>query len=58
MAGGAVAFLQEKARTVSFERTFTLEGDVLRYQQKTVLEIYGRTFEHTDVSTLTRQATE
>lgn len=51
-------FLQEKARTVSFERTFTLEGDVLRYQQKTVLEIYGRTFEHTDVSTLTRQAAE
>ncbi|MCJ8167817.1 heme-binding beta-barrel domain-containing protein [Atopomonas sediminilitoris] len=47
-------FLRDKARTVSFERTFTLQGDSLIYKQTTVLEIYGRTFEHTDINRLTR----
>ena len=48
-------FLQEKAKTVAFEAAFTVKGDELHYEETTSLEIYDRSFAHTDVNTLTKR---
>lgn len=49
------AFLRNKANTRRFSQTIELEGDQLRYQQTTRVDIYGqKSFEHTDENTLTR----
>jgi len=48
-------FMLEKARTVAFEHELTLVAGVLSYRETTSLEIYGRAFEHTDRSELSRQ---
>ena len=47
-------FMRDNARTVSFSQHLTLKGDKLSYEQTTVLDIYGRTFNHIDKSTLQR----
>lgn len=47
-------FMRDKARTVEFLQTLRLNGDSLSYQQTTVLDIYGRSFDHTDTSELQR----
>lgn len=47
-------FMREKARTTGFTHKISVEGDRLFYSETTMLEIYGRTFEHTDQNTLTR----
>jgi len=47
-------FMQEKASTTEYRRTIALNGDTLKYSQTMMLEIYGRTFEHTDQNELTR----
>jgi len=47
-------FMRDNARTVSYENELTVAGDTLRYAQTTMLEIYGRSFEHTDQSKLGR----
>lgn len=49
------AFMKDKARTTRFHHTITLAGDTLTYSETTVLEIYGRTMDHTDANILTRQ---
>jgi len=49
------SFMQKKARTTAFSQTLTIEGNTLTYQQSTMLDIYNKTFEHTDTNTLTRQ---
>ncbi len=49
------SFMQKKARTTAFSQTLTIEGGTLTYQQSTMLDIYNKTFEHTDTNTLTRQ---
>ncbi len=49
------SFMQKKARTTAFSQTLTIEGDSLKYQQTIMLDIYSKTFEHTDTNTLTRQ---
>jgi hypothetical protein len=48
-------FMRDKARTVSFVQEITVQGDRLSYSQTTGLEIYGRSFDHTDTNTLSRQ---
>jgi methylamine---glutamate N-methyltransferase subunit C len=48
-------FMAEKARTLEFRLELTLDGPHLRYSQTTMLDIYGRTFEHTDRNELTRR---
>jgi hypothetical protein len=48
-------FMREKARTIAFEQRLTLQGDTLSYFETTHLEIYGRSFAHTDENELTRQ---
>jgi hypothetical protein len=48
-------FMTEKAKTTAFALRIDVEGDRLSYSQTTTLEIYGRTFEHTDENGLIRQ---
>jgi hypothetical protein len=45
-------FLQQKAKTTAFAGTFTVGPEGLHYEETTSLEIYGRSFEHTDTNTL------
>jgi hypothetical protein len=48
-------FMRDHARTVAFEHTVRVEGDALTYHETTHLEIYGRSFEHTDANQLSRR---
>jgi len=50
------SFMQKKARTTAFSQTLTLDGDTLKYEQTIMLDIYSKTFEHTDTNTLVRQS--
>ncbi len=47
-------FMRDNARTTAFRHHVELAGDALRYSETTVLEIYGKTFEHTDANALVR----
>lgn len=47
-------FLREKARTTAFTHKIVLNGDSLSYSESTMLAIYGREYNHTDVNRLTR----
>jgi len=49
-------FMQDKAKTTSFESKLTIDGNKLHFYEKTVLEIYGKTFDHTDENQLTRES--
>ncbi|MDX8387406.1 MAG: heme-binding beta-barrel domain-containing protein [Ghiorsea sp.] len=55
--GGIVQspFMKNNARTTAFEQKLTLDGGTLHYTQTMMLDIYQKTFEHTDTNTLTRQ---
>lgn len=44
--------MKENAKTTEFESKFTIVDGRLTFFQKTVLEIYGKTFDHTDENTL------
>ena len=48
------AFMKENARTKSFTQTYVLDGDEMTYEERTLLDIYGREFDHVDKSRLTR----
>ncbi len=47
-------FMVKKARTLAFEQQLTVSGDRLSYRQTTLLDIYGKPFEHTDQNELQR----
>jgi hypothetical protein len=47
-------WMRDKARTLEFRHELTVTADALRYNETTVLEIYGKRFEHTDANSLTR----
>ena len=47
-------FMRDKARTLAFEHRLKVEGDTLSYDELTLLDIYGRQFEHTDSNSLSR----
>lgn len=49
-------FLSEKAKTLSYEQVLIANGDSLNYQQTTVVDIYGKVFNHTDENRLVRLA--
>ena len=40
--------------TIEFRHQIRLEGDRLSYSETTVVEIYGKTFDHTDENELSR----
>lgn len=46
-------FMAENAKTTAFRHKILLEGDQLTYSETTVLDIYGRSFDHTDDNVLT-----
>ena len=48
-------FMRDKACTVAFEHEIIVKGDRLSYSETTGLEIYGRSFDHTDTNELVRQ---
>jgi len=45
-------FMNDKARTVEFRHRLTIQGAKLSYAETTFLEIYGRSFDHTDENVL------
>lgn len=47
-------FMRDNARTTKFRHHVEINGDQLSYHETTVLEIYGKTFEHTDGNELKR----
>jgi hypothetical protein len=47
-------FMRDKASTVEFSHWLTLRGDQLHYSETTVVDIYGRRFDHTDENDLVR----
>lgn len=49
-------FMRENARTVRFGHELTFSGDRLSYSETTVLDIYGRRFDHTDHNELRRRS--
>ena len=47
-------FMRDQARTIEFRHKIQVDGDRLSYAQTTVVEIYGKTFDHTDENELAR----
>ena len=47
-------FMRDQASTEAFEHRITLRGDRMSYAETTHLQIYGRSFEHTDENELKR----
>jgi len=45
-------FMKNNAKTVSFESKFKINGNKLTFYQKTVLDIYGKIFDHIDENEL------
>lgn len=48
-------FMTENAKTNQFDHNIILQGDKLSYKELMKLEIYDKTFDHTDENILTRQ---
>ncbi|TEW55269.1 DUF1794 domain-containing protein [Psychromonas sp. RZ22] len=48
------AFLQKKAKMKTYTQQMIISGDTLSYKQNMLLDIYGRTFDHSDENTLTK----
>ena len=47
-------YMREHASTLDFSHVITIEGDVLKYSEAMTIEIYGKTYRHTDENTLKR----
>lgn len=48
-------FMQENAKTTKFHHRIIVESSKLSYSETTIVEIYGKVFEHTDQNELRRQ---
>ncbi len=49
-------FMRDNASTLSFHRQLTVDADRLSYEQTTIVDIYGKRFDHTDANVLIREA--
>ncbi len=47
-------FMRDNAKTTGFKMNLKVDGDKISYSQTTYLFIYGKDFDHTDKSSLTR----
>lgn len=47
-------FMAENAKTTAYRHSITVKGDILGYTESTMLNIYGKEFDHTDGNTLHR----
>ena len=45
-------FMHKKAKTTSFTHTMSIKGNELQYSETTMVDIYGKSFEHIDTNTL------
>ena len=48
-------FMQKKARTTAFKHKIEVSKNHLSYTETTIVDIYGKVFEHTDANELVRQ---
>lgn len=48
-------FMRDNARTTEFHHKVTIDKDKLSYSETTIVDIYGKVFEHTDQNELRRQ---
>jgi len=48
-------FMRDNARTTGFHHKLTVGEETLSYSETTIVDIYGRVFEHTDENELRRQ---
>jgi len=46
------SFMHQKAKTTSFKQTMYIKGNELQYHETTMVDIYSKSFEHTDTNTL------
>lgn len=49
-------FMRDQAKTVAFRHELRVADGILSYSETTSLEIYGRSFEHTDENRLTLES--
>ena len=47
-------FMRDNAKTTAFRQSITVDGDKMVYEETTVLDIYGRVYDHTDRNRLQR----
>jgi hypothetical protein len=47
-------FMTKKASSMEFRQTVVVGNGVMTYQQTTIIDIYGKVFEHTDTNKLAR----
>ncbi|NRB39563.1 MAG: FABP family protein [Pseudomonadales bacterium] len=47
-------FMRNNAKTTAYKMAMKVDGDKMSYAQTTYLDIYGRSFDHTDKSGLTK----
>ncbi|MCM8541316.1 MAG: heme-binding beta-barrel domain-containing protein [Lentisphaeraceae bacterium] len=47
-------FMSSKAKTTEFTQTLTVDKSIFCYDQTTVVEIYGKVFNHTDQNSLSK----
>ena len=47
-------FMRDNASTISFDHVITVSDGRLAYEELTIVDIYGRRFDHTDANELTR----
>lgn len=47
-------FMRDNAKTTEFRHSITVDGDKMVYEETTVLDIYGRVYDHTDRNRLQR----
>ncbi|MEM8768098.1 MAG: hypothetical protein AAGE43_11670, partial [Pseudomonadota bacterium] len=48
-------FMRDNASTISFHRQLTVDADRLSYEQTTIVDIYGKRFDHIDQNVLTKE---
>ncbi len=47
-------FMEKNAKTTAFTNRIEVKGDVMTYKESTMLDIYGKTFDHGDSNVLKR----
>lgn len=49
-------FMHENAKTLSFTHTLNINGNKMKYTETTMVDIYGKVFEHIDSNELERES--
>jgi hypothetical protein len=48
-------FMKEKAKTKSFHHSISIQNNIMTYKETTILDIYGKDFEHVEENTLSKE---